>query len=143
MESKVYLFISGVSISIRCDSAQQVYADGKKMLECRDIYQVNILPRITRVVAIRGFNGGGDAYIAAGFSNGFKTLSNNNKWRCTDQEHDGWRDVDFDDTEWPQATDYGADNQIKFVTDGISARKIWIQNIRSSSFIYCRGHIGE
>lgn len=125
-------------MSIKCDDRGTVYADGIKMFNCENSFNYNIIPRATRVVSIVGYNDGGHGDVAAAFSNGFTTFGGSDKWKCTDQEYPGWREVNFDDSGWSQAWDHGPENS----RIG-PARNIWTRDITELAYVYCRGHISE
>ena len=135
------ILLSALSVSIKCDDNGTVYADGANVFSCINSLQTFTMPRATRVVAIRGGNGKGKAYIVAGFSSGFKTLSgsDSDKWKCIATLYSNWDDADYDDSEWSLAADKEP-HDVDFVTGAI---KIWTDEVKTSRYVYCRGHMGE
>lgn len=83
-------------MDLLCNNAGSVYINGVKMIDCVRDGGKNIIPKTTRVIAIRASNGGGEAYIEMYVSNGFRTA--NDTWRCTDKFNSGWQNVDYDDS---------------------------------------------
>lgn len=100
--------LAAVQVSIRCDDKGTAYADGINKFECVVNSKYSIIPRATRVVFINTCNTDGPGYIAATFSNGFKTIAESEKWKCTDQDYPNWMTVDFDDSHWSHAWNHGA-----------------------------------
>ena len=137
----VLFILPGVSVSIRCGAGFTLYADGVRVLGgTADSEAINIIPKATRIVVVFGQKYGSDL-IAAGFSNGFKTLGGSEKWKCSDHATAGVWDVGYDDSGWSRATNKGSATDIKFVT---GARKIWTaEKTPSSDYVYCRGYISE
>ena len=132
--------LSGVSVDSRCDDRGTLYADGSKLFNFENrALQINIIPKATRVVSIQGHNGGGRAFIVAGFSNGFKT--DTEKWNCTAEWSAGWNTVHYDDSHWSPAKDMQrSDIQADFVT---GEKAIWTRVVKDNSYVYCRGYLGE
>ena len=68
-------------------------------------YQTCTIPDATRL--IRLYCNKVANYVAAGFSNGFKTVSDTDKWKWADGDlvtSASWLSVDYDDSEWSPAT---------------------------------------
>ncbi len=125
--------MTGESVSVQSDETITVYADGVRVVDGDNTKK--IIPRATRVLAIRGLNSvKTGAYIAASFSTGFKTAID--RWKCTNQEYPGWRNVDYDDTDWSPAVEYGP-------ARNVDAQKIWTADTVTGQYVYCRGYFGK
>ena len=129
---------SGVSVHSRCDDSATVYVDGSKIFDVRNSFTRNIIPKATRVVAVQGHNDKDNAFIVAGFSNGFKT--DTEKWKCTDQLYLGWKTAGYNDGHWSPASDK---NRSGFDADFVNdERTIWTANVFENSDVFCRGYNG-
>ena len=141
MHFLVYNLFSGVSVDSRCDDRCTLYADGSRLFDFENRpLQINIIPRATRVVAIQGYNGRGRAFIAAGFSNGFKT--DTEKWKCTVEWSAGWNTAHYNDSHWSPAADMQR-NDIRGVDFVTGEKAIWTRVVKDNSYVYCRGYLGE
>ena len=139
MDFLVCNFFSGVSVHSRCNETATLYADGSRIFDCGNSFTRNIIPKTTRVVAVKGHNDGGRAFIVAGFSNGFKT--DTEKWKCTDQLYPDWKTAGYNDSLWSPASDQ---NRTEFDADFVADELvIWTDSVSENSDVYCRGYIGE
>ena len=95
----------------------------------------------TRIIAVQATNlpGGAAGFIASSTDGRILT---NNAWKCTTSPAAGWAYYDFDDSNWPQATqvtlngegDWGA-----MMKNTISSYAYWIWTSTPNDLtVYCR-----
>ena len=138
----VYLPCTGVVADVRGDDKATIYADGKQVGITTHWAEVwsSLIPKTTRVVAVHVQNMGGTGFLIASFSNGFKTSE---EWKCSENETDGWTDVDFNDAEWPAAVkNTGAYFEARTDPFWGGATLIWTNAGGYGRDMYCRGKIG-
>lgn len=100
---------------------------------------VNI-PGYTQVIAIKGYDTGGDKGIIASLDNGMVTDSS---WKCTATAETGWNEAWFDDSFWPAATVVGSNGGEPWgsKTKNISCNAKWIWSANNGDTVYCRTNI--
>ena len=138
----VYFLCAGVVADIQVDDRGEIYADGKQVGSTKKWSEVwsSLIPKTTRVVAVHVQNTGRKGFLIASFSNGFKTSE---EWKCSENERDGWTDVDFNDAEWPAAVkNTGAYFDTRTEPFWGNATLIWTNAGGSGREMYCRGKIG-
>ena len=131
------LEFAGVSAYVECYHDAGIYLDGVYTgFAEHNKRWVHIIPQTTRLVGIAAYAeiDVGTGYIAASFSNGFKTSS---MWRCSTHPTHGWYKLDFDDSGsgWSSAHENGQFGNLT------GAPKIW-EKTAGDGYIFCRGLIG-
>ena len=126
---------------MQCNEKGEIYVNGVKMGETTTSSDVltSVIPRTTRLIAIKGYHGAGTSYIAASFTNtSFQTTT---QWKCSTQDmvdSTDWAEVTFDDSDWGSADKVGVmDSDARFE----QAEKIWKGSEEGA--VYCRGWMGE
>ena len=132
-DNKLILYIDGVEVTdLQCDNAAP-QADFVP------------LPASTQVIAASGQKTGKDG----GFLGSSGTFVTDASWKCTDQFHEGWQGVAFDDSAWEAAYEVRP-HGIKPWQDveGIRDDAFWIwvaaRRTRSNEEkdVYCRKNLG-
>ena len=142
------------NLSVTVDDQLRLYIDG---FEITGLPNVNIwnqpdvvdLPCTTRLIAIRGGNLGGAAGILASTDDDY--VLTNSSWKCSNISHPGWEEIDFDDSAWLSAIEYGRNGEgVWGVIPGISsnAEWIWLRQFTSAqepmdNDVYCRKNLGK
>lgn len=139
-------------IQVCADNSHLTYFNGALVGQGNDWQNVEKFPvRIgsgKNVIAIRAVNAGDIHGLAVTLNQGVcKSMTTNDVsgWKCTGTEYAGWRNIDFNDSNWPQAAIAGAAG----VRPGnyLTYKQIWtdIPNVdgSSGSTIYCRYSFGS
>ena len=132
----LYIF-AGVRGYMQCNSKGEIYVDGVPKGETSSSTDIwtSVIPRTTRLIAIKAENDNESKKIKASFSNSFKT---NTKWKCTTTFHTDWHTIGFDDSDW------GYPDSLGTVTGSgrfEGATEIWSGS--STGTVYCRGYMGK
>ena len=92
-------------------------------------------PLDVEVVAVFVKSRAGTSGFIASFSNGIVT---DKTWKCATRSPRNWYATDFDDGQWPAATEH-SDNSGNEKVNGIAAKAKWIgPSDRFARYFYCR-----
>ena len=128
------------------DDEQWIYADGLQIghhVISSPAITV-IVPKVTKVIAVKILDHNHYGYLAGSFSDGNVTDSS---WKCTEDYYDKWNFPTFDDSTWPAATASEGIVINSFLSKiANNARKIWagtyFRKITSPLTVYCRKKLG-
>lgn len=136
-------------ITVSADNAFELYLNGILIGSGDDWLTAQTYPHLTlrsgsNVIAIKATDAGEIAGLLAKITVDGQRSETNQRWKCTTHESLGWKALDFDDSEWPLATSYGAYGVMPwslhvagFPTD-TPAQWIWSENNAQDGVVYCR-----
>lgn len=135
VDNSLRLYIDGVEITGLPNGGNYGFAD------------VVDLPCYTRLIAIHGNNVGSVGGILASTDDDY--VLTNSSWRCSNVNHPGWEQIDFDDSAWVTPTEYGRNGEgVWGVISGISSNAVWIWFTQPTDpgpiddNLYCRKLLG-
>ena len=132
-------------LSITVDDAFVLYIDGVEQPNlpnhgnwgATDTIEI---PDDTEVIAIRAYNTIGIAGILASTSDEY--VLTNSTWKCTNNGHDDWMSVFYNDESWQNAISHASNGQGPWgPRPGISPKSKWIwtpSHTQKGLTIYCR-----
>lgn len=137
-------------LAITGDNELELYVDGLRVKTMPHYNDWTVADKakvgaLAKVIAVRGRDLGVVAGILGSAGN-FQTDASS--WKCTNKLHAGWKNVDFNDSEWPAATAYGQHGVAPWGhIDGISQSANWIWTAKnvfgptSHKVVYCRAKV--
>lgn len=139
------------ALLITCDDSYELYVNGSLVAtasqwETAERYVVNLVSG-TNVVAVKGVDVAGSAALLAEIVRINAVAGTDASWKVSLSGPDGWQDLDFDDSGWTHATEYGAYGVAPWNTgvDGIPydtpAKWIWSSDNSGDDTVYFRGTI--
>ncbi|MCR9247892.1 MAG: c-type cytochrome, partial [bacterium] len=126
--------VAAATVRAVCDNHWRIYVNGERVVQGDD-WTVATTTDITdqlrpgrNVIAVHGWNDGGPAGLALRATwttaAGTDVLVSDRDWRCSDDDPDGWNDVEFRAEGWPSAT----------VLAALGARKaVWSRTLDADS----------
>lgn len=141
---------SDQELAITGDNELELYVDGLRVKNLTHYNDWTVADKakvgaLAKVVAVRGKDVGVVGGILASAVN-FQTDASS--WKCTNKRYAGWKNVDFDDSNWPSATAYGQNGVAPWgQISGISPSAFWIWTSKnvfgpaSDKIIYCRAKV--
>jgi len=141
---------------VTVDDILRLYIDGVEITdlpnsEFHDIPDVVNLPCTTRLIGIHGSNGPDGAVAGIVASTDDNYVLTNSSWKCSNVSYPGWAEVDFDDSAWESALEFGnngGNGWVHIPAISSDAEWIWLRQYYSDwelmdSNVYCRKRLGK
>ncbi|MCX7922523.1 MAG: hypothetical protein N3B21_11025 [Clostridia bacterium] len=138
------------NINISCDDAYELYVNGILVgtgSNWSSPQDFRNLPLVygKNVIAVKGIDQGGVAAMVADATINGKRITTNNSWKVSTTMQDGWNTINYDDSKWSNAKDYGqvysaptwGAGVIGFSSD-TPAHWIWSSNNDADNTVYFR-----
>eukprot|EP01006_Ploeotia_vitrea_P036981 TRINITY_DN66079_c7_g6_i1.p1 TRINITY_DN66079_c7_g6~~TRINITY_DN66079_c7_g6_i1.p1 ORF type:complete len:1628 (+),score=368.58 TRINITY_DN66079_c7_g6_i1:23-4906(+) len=125
-------------------NGQQILSDGgNKAWKSPHTKTFNVDFNKEIVFAIKGVDAGGPGGMIASFTKSLFLTTKPYSWKCNTKLYTGWNDVNFDDSCWPRAHNYGLNRRSprpwgKITAQQPSAYWIWTNDHRNHNTAYCR-----
>lgn len=145
------------NLSVTVDDELRLYIDGIEITglqNAEDYGKPDLvdLPCTTKLIAVHGSNGpaGDVAGILASTDDNY--ILTNSSWKCSNVSQIGWVEIDFDDSTWIPALEYGhnEDDDDWVLVPGISSGAFWIwlrqytsDNDPMDRDVFCRKRLGK
>lgn len=130
-------------LNITVDDELHLYLDGKEMTLTHarewNVSDTVVLPKDTKVIAVKGVNTYADTGIIASTPDGL--IRTNAKWKCINKRLTGWEGRDFDDSAWPPASIFKSHVEKPILGIREDAHWIWTDNPSykdGDRTVYCR-----
>lgn len=133
---------------VACDNSYDMYFNNNYIGSGSDwtlsqTYHLGLQPG-KNVLAIKGIDAGGIAALLAEIQNTGQRIGSNMSWKVSLTEQPNWTDVNFDDSGWADATDYGPygigpwGTNVGGMPIDTPARWIWSPNNDAHDVVYFR-----
>lgn len=144
---------STLSAIVTCDNAYDLYFNGSFTGSGTDwtvsqTYNLQMLTG-TNVVAIRCTDAGGIAGLLAELQVSGQRIGSSASWKVSLSAPPNWADVNFDDSGWSNATEYGSygvfpwNTSVSGMPGDTPARWIWSSNSDADNLVYVRVTLGS
>ncbi len=139
---------TSATLTLSADNGYEVYLNGVLLGSGNNWTQADrytlSLPAGKNVIAVKGIDAGGVAALIAELTWTGQRRISNGAWKVAKTAPTGWQQVNFDDSSWAAATEYGAygvapwyKGVAGFPADS-SARWIWSSNNDADDLVYVR-----
>lgn len=129
----LWLYIDGVEIT---DLPNSIHHDTPDVID---------LPCTTRLIGIHGRNDFSVSGIVASTDDNY--VLTNSSWKCSNVNYPGWAEIDFDDSAWVSAMEYGnngGNDWVYIPTISSDAEWIWLRQDEPMDIdVYCRKKLGK
>ncbi len=137
------------SLTITADDSYELYFNGvligeNNVWQTAEIYNQLAVRPGKNVIAIRANNQGGPGAVIAELNRNGIRSGTNNQWKATNQFFNNWKEIEFNDNNWPNAADYGGfgggawQNNVIGIADDTPARWIWTSTVQENSSVFLR-----